>query len=95
MQETSQKDSRIQIREAVVVEGRYDKIKLSSILDTTIIETNGFRIFKDKEKMALLRALADKKGLIILTDSDAAGFQIRHHIAGSIDPKKISIFKNM
>ncbi len=70
----------IKINEAVIVEGKYDKIKLSGILDTIIVETDGFAIFKDKEKQALIRFLAEKKGIIILTDSDSAGFMIRSFI---------------
>ena len=58
----------IHLKQAVVVEGRYDKAKLSSILDAVIIETGGFRIFKDKEKMAMLREIARRQGLVILTD---------------------------
>ncbi len=74
------------IREAIVVEGRYDKNTLSQLVDTIIIETEGFGIFKNKEKVALLRRLAKQRGLIILTDSDGAGFLIRNHLRGSIDP---------
>ena len=70
----------IKIKEAVVVEGKYDKIKLSGILDTVIIETDGFGIFKDKEKQKLIRFLAEKRGIIIMTDSDSAGFKIRSFI---------------
>ena len=70
----------IKINEAVIVEGKYDKIKLSGILDTVIIETDGFAIFKDKEKQQLIRFLAEKRGIIILTDSDSAGFKIRSFI---------------
>ena len=65
----------IHLRQAVVVEGRYDKAKLASILDAVIIETGGFRIFKDKEKLAMLREIARRQGLVILTDSDTAGFK--------------------
>lgn len=79
----------IKIKQAVIVEGRYDKAKLSSILDATIIETGGFRIFKDKEKLAMLRLLAEKVGLIILTDSDVAGFRIRRFLGGSIPKERI------
>lgn len=67
----------IRIRRAVVVEGKYDKIKLSSILDAVIIPTNGFSIYKDQQKQRLLRDLARERGLLVLTDSDRAGFQIR------------------
>ncbi len=70
----------IKIKEAIVVEGKYDKIKLSGIVDTVIIETDGFGIFKDKEKQKLIRFLAEKRGIIILTDSDSAGFKIRSFI---------------
>ena len=60
----------IKIKEAIVVEGRYDKNTLSQLVDTVILETNGFGIFKDKEQLALLRKIAQKRGLIVLTDSD-------------------------
>ena len=70
----------IKIKEAVIVEGKYDKIKLSNILDAVIIETDGFAIFKDKEKQKLIRFLAEKRGIIIMTDSDSAGFKIRSFI---------------
>ena len=76
----------IKVNEAIIVEGKYDKIKLSSIVDGLIIETNGFRIFKDKEKINLLRNLAKKRGILIFTDSDSAGFLIRNYIS-SIIPK--------
>ena len=72
----------IKINEAVIVEGKYDKIKLSGILDTVIIETDGFAIFKDKEKQRLIRFLAEKRGIVIMTDSDSAGFKIRNFING-------------
>lgn len=72
----------IEIKEAVIVEGKYDKIKLSAIIDTIIIETDGFAIFKDKEKQKLIRFLAEKRGIIIMTDSDSAGFKIRNFING-------------
>ena len=70
----------IRLKQAVIVEGKYDKIKLSSLLDAVIITTDGFGIFKDKEKLALIRTLAKSSGLVILTDSDSAGFKIRNHI---------------
>ena len=72
----------IKIKEAVIVEGKYDKIKLSGILDTVIIETDGFSVFKDKEKQKLIRFLAEKRGIVIMTDSDSAGFKIRNFING-------------
>lgn len=71
------------------MEGKYDKIKLSSLLDTVIIQTDGFGIFKNKEKMALIRRLAQTRGIVILTDSDSAGFQIRSYIGGSLPQDKV------
>lgn len=79
----------IKIDRAVIVEGRYDKIKLSSILDAVIIETEGFGIFNNKEKQKLIRKLADTKGILILTDSDSAGFKIRSFIKGIVPAEKI------
>lgn len=79
----------IKIKEAVIVEGKYDKIRLQSVLDALIIPTNGFGIFKDKEKMRLLRLLAGKRGLLILTDSDSAGFLIRNHLSGCIPKEQL------
>lgn len=74
----------LRIREAIVVEGRYDKNTLSQVVDTLILETSGFGIFKNPEQMALLRRAAEKRGLIVLTDSDGAGFVIRNRIKGAI-----------
>ena len=74
----------LRIREAVAVEGRYDKNALSQVVDTLILETGGFQIFQDPERMALLRRAAEKRGLIVLTDSDGAGFVIRNRIKGAI-----------
>lgn len=71
----------------IVVEGKYDKIKLSSLIDAVIIQTDGFSIFKDKDKQKLLRRIAEDKGIVILTDSDSAGFKIRNFIGGFI-PKE-------
>ncbi len=79
----------IHLNEAVIVEGKYDKIKLSSIIDAVIIQTNGFSVFKDKEKMAIIRYYAQKTGIIILTDSDTAGFKIRNYLKGSIKNGRI------
>lgn len=79
----------IKIDRAVIVEGRYDKIKLSSILNAVIIETEGFGIFNNKEKQQLIRRLADTKGLLILTDSDSAGFKIRSFIKGIVPAETI------
>ncbi len=80
----------IKVKQAVIVEGKYDKIKLSSIIDGLIITTNGFSIFKDKEKTALIRRLAENQGIIILTDSDSAGFKIRNYIRGCTQKGKIT-----
>ena len=77
------------IKEALVVEGRYDKNTLSQIIDTPIFVTNGFGIFKDPERLALLRVVAEKRGLIILTDSDGAGFVIRNYLKGAIPPELV------
>ena len=77
----------IRIREAIIVEGRYDKNTLSQIVDAPILETAGFGIFKDKQQMKLLRQVAEKRGLIVFTDSDGAGFVIRNHIKSAIDVK--------
>ena len=77
----------IKIREAIVVEGRYDKNTLSQIVEAPILETAGFGIFKDKKQMALLRQAAEKRGLIVFTDSDGAGFVIRNHIKSAIPAK--------
>lgn len=79
----------LKIKEAVIVEGRYDKIKLSSIVDAPIIETNGFRVFSDKEKQNLIRQIADVRGILVLTDSDGAGFVIRNFLKGAVDKSKI------
>lgn len=79
----------IKLKQAVVVEGKYDKIKLSSIIDAVIIVTNGFGIFKDKEKLELIRFYAETTGIIIMTDSDRAGFIIRNHIKGVVKKGKI------
>lgn len=75
----------VRIREAIVVEGRYDKNTLSQIVDAPILETSGFGIFKDKKQMELLRKVAKLRGLIVFTDSDGAGFVIRNHLKSAID----------
>ena len=77
----------VKIKEAIVVEGRYDKNTLSQLLDAPILETSGFGIFKDKQQMALLRRIAQTRGLIVFTDSDGAGFVIRNHIKSAIPGK--------
>lgn len=79
----------IRIREAIVVEGRYDKAALRAAVDAVVLETEGFGVFSDKEKLALLRRLAEKRGLIILTDSDGGGFLIRNYLRGALDPRLV------
>ena len=74
----------IKIKEAIVVEGRYDKNTLCQIVDAPILETSGFGIFKDKKRMDLLRKVAKVRGLIVFTDADGAGFVIRNHIKSAI-----------
>ena len=77
----------VKIKEAIVVEGRYDKNTLSQIVDAPILETSGFGIFKNNEQMALLRRVAEVRGLIVFTDADGAGFVIRNHIKSVIPAK--------
>ena len=79
----------VKIKEAIVVEGRYDKNTLSQIVDAPIFETHGFGIFKDKAQMALLRQAAERRGLIVFTDADGAGFVIRNHIKSAIPAKHL------
>lgn len=80
----------IHIEQAIVVEGKYDKIKLASVIDGVIIPTNGFGLYKDKEKQALIRFYAEKTGIIILTDSDTAGFRIRSFVKNIASGGKIT-----
>ncbi len=80
---------KIKLSRAVIVEGRYDKLKLSGILDAFIVETNGFGIFKDTERMSFIKKLARDRGLIVLTDSDHAGFMIRGYISSGIPKDRI------
>lgn len=79
----------IKVNEVIVVEGRYDKNTLSQIIDGTILETEGFGIFSNKEKLALFRRLAETRGLVVLTDSDGAGFVIRNYLKGAIAPQYV------
>lgn len=79
----------IKLKEAVIVEGRYDKIKLKNLIDAPIIETNGFRIFNDKERRDMIRQIADRRGILIMTDSDGAGLVIRNFLNGAVDKSKI------
>lgn len=80
----------IKLDRPVIVEGKYDAIKLSGILDALIIKTDGFGIFKNKEKQRLLTRLAKEKGIIVLTDSDGAGFVIRSFISSIVPADKIT-----
>ena len=77
------------IKQAIIVEGKYDKIKLESIIDAVIITTEGFEVFNDRQKRELIKTMADKTGIIVLTDSDSAGFIIRNFVCQSIDKAKI------
>lgn len=79
----------LKINEAIIVEGKYDKQKLSEFIDATIITTSGFRIFKDKEKQVLIRRLAKERGLVIMTDSDSAGLVIRNFLKGIVPSDRI------
>ena len=79
----------LKIKEAIIVEGRYDQNTLSQLVDTLILPTQGFGIFKDKDKAAMLRRVAEKRGVIVLTDSDGAGFVIRNHLKGILPPDKV------
>lgn len=79
----------IRIREVIVVEGRYDKAALVNVADTVIVDTAGFGIFSDREKLALLRRLAQARGLVVLTDSDGGGFLIRSFLKSAIDPRLV------
>ena len=85
-----EQQEKLTVAQAIIVEGKYDKIKLDSIIQGVILVTNGYRIFKDPEKMALIRYFAAHTGIIILTDSDRAGFRIRSYLKGSIPEGKIT-----
>lgn len=80
---------KIKLSQAVIVEGKYDKIKLSGFLDAFVIETNGFGIFKDKQRLSFIKRIADERGIVILTDSDHAGFMIRNYISSGVHKDKI------
>lgn len=79
----------VKIREAIVVEGKYDRNTLSQIVDAPILQTDGFSVMKDKEQLALLRRVAKKRGLIVFTDSDGAGFVIRNYLKGAIPSEQL------
>ncbi|MEG0894619.1 MAG: DUF4093 domain-containing protein [Oscillospiraceae bacterium] len=80
---------KITINAPIIVEGKYDKIKLDSIINGVIIKTDGFRLYKDKEKISMIKALANKNGVIVLTDSDVAGFKIRNYLKNTLKGIKI------
>ncbi len=80
---------RPKVREVIVVEGRYDKNTLLQVVDATVVETQGFGIFKQQDRMAFLRRLAQQRGLILLLDSDGAGFVIRNHLKSAIPPQQL------
>ena len=77
------------IREVIVVEGRYDKNAVSQVVDAVVVTLGGFAVFNDKEKLAFLRRLAEKQGLVILTDSDGAGFLLRNYLKGALPKDKV------
>ena len=79
----------IRVKEAILVEGRYDKNALKQVVDAVIVETAGFGIFKDHEKRDYIRRLADERGIVILTDGDGAGFVIRNHLKSFLPPDRI------
>ena len=86
--EISQK--RIKIKETIIVEGKYDKMRLSPLFDACIIELGGFQIYNNKDRLALIRKIAEKSGIIILTDSDSAGFKLRHYITSAVPKARIT-----
>ena len=79
----------VRIKEVIIVEGRYDKNTLSQIVDATIVETGGFGIFKDKERLSLIRQMAKKRGIIVFTDPDGAGFVIRNFLKGAVPASQV------
>ncbi|MDO5785282.1 MAG: DUF4093 domain-containing protein [Eubacteriales bacterium] len=79
----------IHIKEAIIVEGRYDVNKIKQLVDTVVIETSGFGIFNNKEKLALIRRIAEERGILVLTDSDGAGFVIRNYLRGAIPKEQV------
>lgn len=81
--------SKPRIEEVIVVEGRYDRNMLLQVVNATVVETGGFSVFNDREKLAFLRKLAQKRGLILLTDSDGAGFVIRNYLKGAIPTEQV------
>lgn len=86
--ENSQK--RIKIKETIIVEGKYDKMRISPLFDANIIELGGFQIYNNKDRLSLIRRIAEKNGIIILTDSDSSGFKLRHYIASAVPKANIT-----
>lgn len=82
---------KLSVREVIVVEGKYDKNALAQVVDATIVTTEGFGLFRDREKAALLRRLARERGVIVLTDSDGAGLVIRNHLKGILPPERVKM----
>lgn len=82
---------KLSVREVIVVEGKYDKNALAQVVDATIVTTEGFGLFRDGEKAALLRRLARERGVIVLTDSDGAGLVIRNHLKGILPPERVKM----
>ena len=80
---------KLELKEAVIVEGRYDRIRLSECIASPVIETGGFRIFKDKEKQSLIRRIAERRGILVMTDVDSAGFVIRSFLRGIVPDSQI------
>lgn len=84
-----QAQPKIRLKETVIVEGRYDRIRLSELIASPMIETGGFRVFKDKEKQELIRAVAKRRGILVMTDVDSAGFVIRNFLRGIVPQEQI------
>lgn len=84
-----EKSEKIRLRETVIVEGKYDRIRLASLCDANIMELGGFRIYHNKERLALIRRIAEKTGIILLTDSDSAGFRLRHYLCSAVPKEQI------
>lgn len=82
-------NKKIRLKETIIVEGRYDKIQLSSLIESPIIETGGFRVFKDKDKQRLIRMVAERRGILVMTDVDSAGFVIRNFLRGIVPQNSI------
>lgn len=82
---------KLSVREVIVVEGKYDKNALAQVVNATIVTTEGFGLFRDGEKAALLRRLARERGVIVLTDSDGAGLVIRNHLKGILPPERVKM----